>query len=199
MQTEDRFDEAAALDGRIDDHLKRTANQLARAHLDLAALLKQMHDTQGYRFLAAQRFDSWGDYLDSKQAYGRTYLSYLMKLGRAGDLARYVDAGISGSMLIEVAKHTDYPERIPELLDEASIALTAVSVRHAARLFKELVTANPERYKRPRQSGRRGRPRLSLHQQLARQFEALPGRSERQTFLEQLKRFVHAYEEQQDP
>lgn len=189
---ESRRQAAEALNTQIDKSIRSASNQLAQAYLDLAALLKQMHDSGAFRLIAGGEYATWGAYLASKQEYGRTYLSYLWKLAHAGDLRRFVDEGVSASKLVEVAKHTDYPERIPALLEATWGQIRDLTVREAGRHVREYVDAHPATYKRPRKASRRGRPRTPLSQRLRRQFEAIPGAQERDQFLSQVRIFLEA-------
>lgn len=185
---------AQMLDTRINERMRLAAKDLAQAYLEVASLLKQMHDTGGFKTLEGGIYTTWGAYLGSKEAYGRTYLSYLWKLAQAGDLTRFVEAGISGSKLVEVAKHTDFPDRIPELLDETIKDIGPLSVREAAKHVRAHVEARADHYKRPKKASRRGRPRMALHVHLSRQYESLASDHERQVFMDQIKTFLRAHD-----
>lgn len=140
-------DEAHARHARILDKV-REVSSLAQQHLELAALLREMQETKGYRELD---FNTWEEYLRSL-GLGRTFLSLLLKLGRAGDLDRFVDQGMGASMIIEYAKHVGVPQKIPAAIEATFQKVVNLPVREASKEIAMFVAEHAEDFKRPRKT-----------------------------------------------
>ena len=178
---------AAELDGKIDAQIKGLGDQLAKAYLAVGAFLKEMRDTGGYAHLG---HETWEAYLDSKKEYGRTYLSYLYKLGQATGLDAFVGQGMSGTKLIEFAKRTDYPGMIPRLIEATWEEVKDSPVRETAVRLGKFVAEHPE-FRRERGKGKGGgRPRLTLRDRLEREWAALGTDGDRDEYVATLRAFA---------
>lgn len=174
------------MDSTINAKLRENSEHLARAYLELADLLRSMSETGGYKLLG---YDKWENYLATKSEFGRTYLSYLYKLGLAGDLRPYLDQGISASKFIEFAKRTDYPEKIPQLIEATWEEVRDKSVRETGKVLDGYVASHQEEYRRPRKRTGAGRPKLTWQQRFRGQFEALD-EAQRAQYVGQMKAFL---------
>jgi hypothetical protein len=128
---------ALALDEAIAARLARKERDLAADYLAIGRGLVEMQATQGFRLVGYSTFEG---YLKSRPAFGRTYFSYLIRLGRARGLEGSLPAGIGVAQLVEYAKATDFPDRIVQLLAETWDQLGGLTVhrptdgRRATRL-----------------------------------------------------------------
>lgn len=178
---------AEELDQEINRKLIDTGNRLAVALLSLGKDLAVMHASKGYKSLG---YRLWEHYLESKRQYGRTYLSYLLRLGQAGELPEAQAFGLSGSQLVEYAKHTDVPSKIPQLIRETWHEVEGASVRAMGRYIREYVDERSDEFrKRPRPILAPRRARQWIHR-IKKQLEKLEvhEQSEYLTELEQLLR-----------
>jgi hypothetical protein len=178
---------AAELDKKIDAQIKGLGDQLAKAYLAVGAFLKEMRDTEGYAHLG---HETWEAYLDSKKEYGRTYLSYLYKLGQATGLDAFLAQGMSGTKLIEFAKRTDFPEKIPQLIEATWEEVKDAPVRETAIRLGRFVAEHPE-FKKVKGAGKgSGRPRLTLRDRLEKEWAALTTDAERDEYVSALRTFA---------
>ncbi|MBO9541104.1 hypothetical protein J7643_10995 [bacterium] len=161
---------AKELDANISAKIKECSDHLARAYLELGKALSEMNETKGYIHLG---FLKWEAYLESKKEFGRTYLSYLYKLGQAGNLERFLDIGIPASKFIEFAKKTEKPEKISQLIEETWESVKDKSVRDTAKFLGEYVSQKPEHFKKPKATTKAGRPKLSWKDRFTKEYSKL--------------------------
>lgn len=181
---------AADLDARIDERLERMGKTLARALFELGCDLSRMKASRGYLRLG---YKSWEGYLESKRAYGRTYLSYVLKLGQAEDLEPCLSLGMRGAQLVEFAKHTDFPKKLPQLIEATWPEVQAKSIRQMRDFLDDFVQAHRDEYKKPEKRDVlliKG-PSQKWRQSFKRQFERLPD-TDREAFLAEMEAFVIA-------
>lgn len=179
---------ALELDERINVKLERMGQQLAQALVELGADLARMKISRGYFQLG---YRSWETYLETKRTYGRTYLSYILKLGQAGDLATCLELGMSGAQLVEYAKHCDFPAKLPQLIEATWEEVSGKSVRESRVFLNEYVQEHHEDYKKP---GRREvllvkAPTQKWRQSFRRQFSRL-SEAERAAYLAEMEAFL---------
>lgn len=183
---------AHTLDASINEKIRTSQEHLAVAYLDLAASLREMNETKGYLHLRAPDgtyFSKWEDYLSSKNEFGRTYLSYLYKLGQAGDLQKYLEQGITASKFIEFAKRTDFPEKIPQLIEATWEEVKDKPVRETAKMLDQYVDAHRDEFKKPKRQTGAGRSKMTWKERFQSQYEKLSA-DEQADFLKQLRAFV---------
>jgi hypothetical protein len=184
--------EARALDATINEKIRSCNEKLAVAYLDLAGALKEMNETRGYLLLVDEQgkpFQNWEAYLASKREFGRTYLSYLFKLGRAGDLKQYLDKGMAASVFIEYAKKVDYPEKIPQVIEATVNEVKDLPVRKAAEVIGQYVAEHKDEFKRERKKTGAGRKPVEFRQKLHKLYMDKP-ESERDGFLKEVQAFI---------
>lgn len=175
---------AKELDTDIDRKLTMLGMSLTWALLELARSLNEMYESQGYMLLGYSR---WERYLASKRDYSRSYLSYLLKIGRAFATQEALPAEIGGSQLIEYAKATDFPERIPQLIEATWPHAKAMSVREMRSYLTEYIDTRRADFKRAKSpSTRRARQKPTWLTQLQRTFDRLQP-AERMEFVGQLE------------
>lgn len=180
---------AEELDKEIDRKLIETGSRLAISLLALGKDLAAMHASKGYQRLG---YRLWEHYLESKRQYGRTYLSYLLRLGQAGELAEVQAFGLSGSQLIEYAKHTDLPAKIPQLIRETWSEVEGTSVRAMGRHLREYVDERSDEFrKRPRPILAPRRARQWVHR-IKKQLEKLEPHEQSEYLLE-LEQLIREY------
>ncbi len=158
----------SAIDATIDDLNNLAANTGATC-FKLSQQLQTMKNTQGWQQLDPP-FETWNDYYKSKMKYGRTYKSYVAKLLKAdlNQLGAYLDQGFTPSTLVELAKASDFPEKLPELAEAIKAEVADKPVREAREAIQAHVEANRAEFKRPR-STPMGRPKDDLERR-ARKF-----------------------------
>ncbi|MBC7544600.1 MAG: hypothetical protein H7338_17910, partial [Candidatus Sericytochromatia bacterium] len=139
--------ESRALDEAIDNQIKTANDALVQHYLTLAENLHSMHVGRGYEALG---FRSWTAYLDKKNTFGRSYLTYLLKLAQAGkhNLEPLMRPGMSATKLITYAKATDFPDKIPQLIRATWSQVAPLSVREAERVVKAYVASHAEAYRK---------------------------------------------------
>ena len=137
---------ARELDARINAGLRKLSDALAESYVTIAANLREMYESRAYHHLGVA---TWEDYLRTKQAFGRTYLSFLLKIGQAGDLTGYLKDGIGASQLVEYARATNYPARIPDLLQQTWPRFKGCSIRELRQCLRGFVQEHQEVFKRP--------------------------------------------------
>lgn len=172
---------ARDMDRRVDEGLARLGIDLARSYLELGQHLCTIYQTRGYKLLGYER---WEDYLASKRTYGRTYLSYILRLGQAGNLDRYVEAGLGASQLIEYAKAARDPLEIPALIDETWPLVQGRSIREMRRILSN----RPQRLGDIRKIREAVWPHR-LRRTLLRRMRELP-REQQAEFLDALREFL---------
>lgn len=181
--------DARSLDQQIDDKIRGVSEQLALAYLEVAAALKKMRDSKGYTYLGHA---TWEKYLESKKEFGRSYLSYLYKLGQAGDLKGHLEEkGIPGTKLIEYVKRTDYPEKLPQLIEATWEEVKDVPVRQMGVQLNKYIEKHAKEYKKPKSGKTGGRPKLTMAEKLDKQYRSLSGK-EKKDFLAQVQQFLEA-------
>lgn len=180
---------AEALDAQINQKIADCTGKLVRAYLDLAISLKQMRDTAGYKHL---QFTSWEEYLESKREFGRTYLSYLYKLGQVEDLHQYADKGLSASQLIECAKVASRNE-IAGLLATTVEAIKGKTVKQTREILREHVAAKKLQRVSTASLEKRGRKPDPWKKKFQNQFQAL-SRQEQSKFLMDMRDFLSEYD-----
>lgn len=119
--------------------------KLALRNLELAQHLVEMQEKKGYLALAMK---TWEEYLASLDL-GRTHLSFLLKLGKAGDLTQFVERGMDASHIVEYAKHVGIPEKIPAAIAATFDDVAKLPVRQAGKSIAAFVDEHPE-YRKPR-------------------------------------------------
>jgi hypothetical protein len=136
---------AIALDGAIAERLARKERNLAADYLAVGRGLVEMQNTRSFRHVGYPTFEG---YLAARPAFGRTYYSYLIRLGRARDLEP-LPPGIGGAQLVEYAKATDYPELVGRLIGETWDDLRGHTIRRMAAALRLHVEAQGQVYRRP--------------------------------------------------
>lgn len=139
-------EEALVLDREIDEHLG-ACEQLRRSYLDTGHRLARMKETRGFAALGYRR---WGDYLDSKERYRRTFLSYLLKLGRAGDPQVFIDNEMPPAAVIQYISQVDYPEKVHALIAATWDEVKDLPAKAVGRRIKQYVEVHAAEYKKPR-------------------------------------------------
>lgn len=185
--------DARRLDASINERIRKASEDLAQTYLEVGALLKRMRESEGFLKLG---FEKWEHYLDSKTEFGRSYLSYLYKIGSAGDLKAFLERGMSGSKLIEFAKRTDFPEKIPQLIEATWEEVRDKSARETRVVLDNFVREHEAEYRREKPK-KVGRPRLTVKNRLEKEYRALP-ESERSAFISLIKEFVREQKVHQD-
>jgi hypothetical protein len=145
-------DAAEILDASINEQIKSCSQALASAYFKLAKSLQEMKKGKGYRQLGK---GSWEEYLQSKSEFGRTYLSYMLKIGRVGDttpLEGFVQQGLTATQLIEYVKATDYPEKLPEVIEATWEEVKGKSVTETRQALKKHIENNIAEFKKPKRS-----------------------------------------------
>lgn len=183
---------ARALDAQINKKIADCSGKLVRAYLDLAKSLKQMRDSEGYTHLDIE-FKSWEEYLESKREFGRTYLSYLYKLGQVEDLQQYADKGLSASQFIECAKVASGNE-IAGLLAETADAIKDKTVKQTREHLREHVAAKRLQRVSTASTEKRGRKPDPWKKRFQNQFNALP-KQEQDKFLLDMRAFLSEQDE----
>ena len=172
---------ARMLDRCVEEGLERLSAHLARSYLELGAHLQEMHRSRGHKLLG---FERWEDYLASKRTYGRTYLSYILRLAQAGSLTKYVEAGLGASYLIEYAKAARDPLEIPALIEETWELVRSRPIREMRRMLQQrLGGASGRTDCRPAAWSHR------LRRTLLRKMRELPHEQPAE-FLEELREFL---------
>ncbi|MDB5098874.1 MAG: hypothetical protein JWM80_3295 [Cyanobacteria bacterium RYN_339] len=143
-------EEANALDCEIDRKLE-ACDQLLHAYVDAGQQLARMQETKGY---AALGYRKWGDYLESKDRWGRTHLSYLLKLGRAGDATMFTELGMLPAVLIHYVKHVSYPEKVQDAIAATWSTVKDLKPKDAEVEIKKFVEDNDFDFKKPRKKQR---------------------------------------------
>lgn len=139
------LDSVQVLDRAIDGKLASVSGLLAKSLLEVGVMLNEMQTSKSYQALG---FPRWESYLKSKRQYGRTYLSYLLKLGKAGDLSRALKMGLGGTQLIEYAKATDLPEKIQQFVDATWDSVKDAPTRDLQARLRQYVGDHFEEYKK---------------------------------------------------
>lgn len=145
--------EASGLDHEIDRHIATHGRQSVELYVALGRCLAKLHAGRGYKALG---FKHWKDYLAAKPDFGRTYLTYILKIGEAAELGHLeLDAlvadGLNGSMLLTYAQMTDQPDKIQDLMAATWHDLKRKGVREAEKSLREYVDAHWSTYrKRPK-------------------------------------------------
>lgn len=137
--------QAEEWDRRVD----QLSTNLVNNTLELAAVLAQLKETKAFKDLG---FSKWEAYLESKRL-GRTMLSYLLKLGQAGDLSWVVDRNISPTVLLTYAKCAK-PAEIPTLIKETIDQVEGQTVKEAEKVITSHIVTHADAYP----SSSRGRP-----------------------------------------
>lgn len=132
-----------------DRRVDQLSTNLVNNTLELAAILAQMKETKAFKDLG---FPKWEAYLESKRL-GRTMLSYLLKLGQAGDLSWVVDRNISPTVLLTYAKCAK-PAEIPTLIKETIDQVEGQTVKEAEKVIASHIVTHADAYP----SSSRGRP-----------------------------------------
>ena len=146
---------ALALDRAIGARLARKEQNLAADYLAVGRGLAEMQATRGFRLVGYPTFEG---YLKARPAFGRTYYSYLIKLGRARGLEP-LPPGIGGAQLVEYAKATDYPDLVGWLIGETWDDVRGLTVRRMAAALRAHSEERRDVYRRPgRDAGARRRP-----------------------------------------
>lgn len=141
-----------------DKRVDQLSTNLLNNTLELAAILAQMKETGAYEDLG---YPKWEAYLESKRL-GRTMLSYLLKLGQAGDLSWVVDRNISPTVLLTYAKCVK-PAEIPTLIKETIDKVEGQTVKEAEKLITNHIVTHADAYP----SSRRGRPSKQAREDVA--------------------------------
>jgi hypothetical protein len=145
--------EAAALDQEVDQHIQTYGRQSIELYLALGSCLAKLHAGRGYKALG---FPYWKDYLAAKPDFGRTYLSFILKVGEAKELGKlaiepYVAEGLNGTQLLTYAQMTDQPDKIQDLIAATWPDIKGKGVREAEKSLRAYVDAHWETYrKRPK-------------------------------------------------
>lgn len=163
--TEVEEQKALELDQAIDQNIHKLGSQMAETYLTIGQQLKEMKNTEGWKFLG-KGYDSWSEYLNSKTTYGKTYMSYLLRLGMADQkkLAEQLEKGLTGTHLIEYAKATTKPDKIPTLIEKTWGKISDQPTRDGAKVIKAYVAKNKTLFKDGGKGG--GRPKASLEQKV---------------------------------
>lgn len=192
VEENDRLEEmrqAFAHDETINQKLDQMSSNLAAALIDLGQSLNAMHLSRGYTSLG---FKTWEAYLENKQHYSRGYLSYILKLGQAGDLS-LTPPEVGASQLIEYAKHTDFPEKIPQLISETWPVIEGKPIREARAFLKRHSQVQAEVFKKlpkpPLQKVQRNKP---WRKKIQRMLDGLPS-EERRDVLAEMEVFLNDY------
>jgi hypothetical protein len=176
---------AEALDAEINAKIAECSEQLARVYLELGRSLVLMRDSKGFKALG---FPKWENYLDSKRDFGRTYLSYLYKLGKAGELEQYLDQGMSATKLIEFAKKTT-PEKVGILIEATWEEVKERSVKDTDKFLSEWVAKHQKEFGRAKTGSKAGRKKLTLVQRFDSQYKKLSTK-DRKDYLAQMVQFL---------
>ena len=178
---------ALALDRAIGARLARKEQNLATDYLAVGRGLAEMQATRGFRLVGHPTFEG---YLRARPTFGRTYYSYLIKLGRAGGLEP-LPQGIGGAQLVEYAKATDYPDLVGRLIGETWDDVRGLTVRRMAAAGRAHADERREVYGRPgRDAGVRKRP--GIVGRLARLLDKL-GPEERGQLIDALDEALAAH------
>lgn len=137
---------AHALDEAIALRLARKEENLAADYIAIGRGLVEMQSTRGFKLVEYPTFEG---YLKAKPTFGRTYYSYLIKLGRARDLELYLPSGIGGAQLVEYSKATDFPDKIGALIAETWSKLAGLTVRDLATNLNFHISEHSEVYRKP--------------------------------------------------
>jgi hypothetical protein len=139
--------EAKTLDEAIDNRIKSANDSLVQHYLALADDLQRMQVTKGFEYLG---FKTWVAYLASKNDFGKSYLSYLLKLAKAGraNLEPLMRPGMSATKLIAYAKATDFPEKIPALIEATWASVEALSVRETSRVVLAYAEGHSDEFRK---------------------------------------------------
>lgn len=179
---------ALALDEAIAARLARKERDLAADYLAIGRGLVEMQVTQGFRLVGYSTFEG---YLRSRPAFGRTYLSYLIRLGRARNLEGCLPAGIGGAQLVEYAKATDFPDRIGQLMAETWDQVGGLTVRRMAAVLRAYIAERRETYRKPGwDAGAKKRP--GIVRRVAKLLDKL-GPEERQLLVDALDDVLSAH------
>lgn len=179
---------ALALDEAIAARLARKERDLAADYLAVGRGLVEMQATRGFRLVGHATFEG---YLKSRPAFGRTYFSYLIRLGRARDLEGCLPASIGGAQLVEYAKATDFPDRIGQLVAETWDQVGGLTVRRMAAALRAHVAERRETYRKPGWGGG-ARKRPGIVRRVAKLLDKL-GPEERQLLVEALDEVLAAH------
>lgn len=133
---------------------------------------------------------TWEKYLATKQQYGRTFLSYILKLGHAGDIEHQVARGISGSQLVEFAKACGYPEKISPLIEAKWEDVGHLSVRKMREALREHVAEHHDDFRKPGKPRWTRSRRTELKSLLNRRYKALNLKEDRAKFLQELRELL---------
>ena len=189
------YEEAAKLNLKIDDGFTKFAKSTAIAYFNLAEMLNEMKQRKGYKAL---KFDKWEDYLENKMSYGRTLLSYLLKLGRTDtkvlrDLV--ADRAISGTQLLEYVKNVSKLDEVPGLVEATLQQIEGKTVKETKTIIVKAIGDDEGKYNVTRKgngnSGRQPNPDTYLNR-FNREFKEMkPER--RESFLSQMEAFLKAH------
>lgn len=144
-------EDAEELDRQIDHGLAECETQL-QVYLDTGYRLARMKSTKGFQALG---FENWGDYVRGKAAYGQTFISFLIKLGGAGDPTAFFETGMKPAVLIHYLRNIGYPEKLPELVALTYPAVKDKSPKEAGKVIKRFVDDNARDFKKPRKQHER--------------------------------------------
>lgn len=188
------YEDAAKLNLKIDEGFTKFAKSTAIAYFNLAEMLNEMKAKKGYKAL---KFDKWEDYLENKMSYGRTLLSYLLKLGRTDTTALrdlVADRAISGTQLLEYVKNVSKLDEVPGLVEATRQEIEGKTVKDTKTIIVQAIEKDKAKYKVSRATtggGRQPNPDTYLNR-FSREFEEMkPER--RVSFLSQMEAFLKAH------
>lgn len=140
------LEEAQLLDQEIDEHLEG-CDRLLRHYLEAGHRLARMQETKAYTALG---YHTLKDYLASKKRFGRTYWSFLLKVGKGGDPQRFIELGMHPGVLIEYARLIGRPEKLHELVDATWGDVKDLPPKEAGKTLKQFLEIHGEEFSKPR-------------------------------------------------
>jgi hypothetical protein len=143
-------EEATALDREIDQHIQSHGRQTVELYLALGRCLAKLHAGRGYKALG---FQHWKDYLATKPDFGRTYMSFILKVGEAAEqghlaLDPFMAEGLNGTLLLTYAQMTDQPDKIQDLIAATWPEIKGKGIRDAEKALRAYVDAHWETYRK---------------------------------------------------
>lgn len=181
-------DEASRLDKRIDTSIANWAESTATYYLELAKDLHLMKVAKGYKKLPA-KYEHFKDYLADKVNLERTYVTYLLRIAAAEGLEKFVAQGITGTKLIEAAKVTTFPDKIPEIIEATWEDVKDASSREATKIYQKYTSGKSEEFKKARKGTVGGAPKKTWKEKIETQFKNIP-EAERGEYVRELQAYL---------
>lgn len=184
------IEEVKDLDAQISLVLRQLNRQTGDDLLYLGQLLVRMQAFRGYRQLGIQ---SWEAYLVQKGDYKRTYLSYIVRIGRAPGLEAVVPEEMGGSQLIEYARATRFPEKIPDLVAATWSKFKRLPIRELSKQLQAYVAEHAVEYRGQSRQSPADRSSIQRHVlAIERRYRSFENPEERLHFLSALEEFLDA-------